>query len=194
MKKYFYISGLVIICIILSVFIYKNTRPTLVPIDFTPVNVKTTEKTTTIEKDKTYTDANLKYSIDYPATWIIENYTPDDPNYSIRIHPVNPDLLYGMPAEYIDIRSETNSLQTARQIAASGVGGNDMVESKITFAGQTAFFYSHPDYPTSPEETTPSIIFRGIILEHNGKVISIYTHKYQLPEVKKALESFRFIK
>lgn len=155
----------------------------------------TIQNTTLPVANKTYTNSDLGYSIEYPDSWIVEDYSPDALNSDVRIHPANPDLLPVQPtitADYIHIRFESSPLGTARGIASSHVGGNDMVESKIIFAGQDAYFYSHQDYP-NPDETVPTVIFRGIILEHNGKVISIYTHKYQLTEVKKALASFKFI-
>ncbi len=176
MKKYtigFYLLALLIIIVGIAVY--------------------TLEKKSAPISTKTYTNNGLHYSIEYPSTWVVENYAPDALNNDVRIHPNNPEILQGMPAEYIHIRLENYSLAAARKIAASKVGGNDMTELEITFAGQTAYFYSHPDYPANPNETTPSIIFRGIILEHNGRVISIYTHKYQLPEVRQALDSFKFI-
>ena len=145
--------------------------------------------------DKSYTNNALGYSIEYPGNWVVEDSLPDALNNDVRIHPINPDLLPVAPtstANYIHIRLENQPLDTMRKIFGSHVGGNDMVESKITFAGQNAYFYSHPDF-LNPGETLPTVVFRTILLEHNGKVISIFTHKYQLAEVKKVLESFKFI-
>lgn len=189
MKKYFGF-GLVVLVIVAGVAVYglRKGSPTE---NVAPVSpIENTSPTGT----KTYTNNSLNYSVKYPASWIVEEVAPDALNNDVRIRPTNPEMFYGMPADYVHIRLEDSSLAVARKIAASKVGGNDMTESTTTFAGQTAYFYSHKDYPISPDETTPSIIFRGILLEHNGQVISVYTHKYQLEEVKQILNSFRFLK
>jgi len=183
MKRYIVFFGLAILLIVISVFIFTSRRKAA------PISAQND----TALAAKTYVNKYLGYSIEYPNKWVVEDNSLDVLNNDVRIRPENPEMLAGMPADYIHIRLENSSLADTRRMYASKVGGNDMVESKIMFAGQAAYFYSHPDYPTSPTETTPSVIFRKIILEHNGKVISIITHKYQLPEVKQALDSFEFV-
>ncbi|MFA6424461.1 MAG: PsbP-related protein [Candidatus Magasanikbacteria bacterium] len=154
-------------------------------------NLVSKESTTT--EYLTYANKELGYSINYPSTWIISEFKPNILNNDIRIQPSNPEYLSGMPVDYIHIRLESESLATVRKVYSTQVGGNDMVESEITFAGQTAYFYSHTDYPTNEYEKEPSLITRKILLEHNGKVISFFTHKYQIPEIQRALQSFKFI-
>lgn len=181
MKKYRIGLFLVIVGVILFVFLPWFNNSSIVQ----NIKLKNQEGDLTV-----YT--NQEYTLHYPASWGVD----EGPNGGVSIHPVDPEILPlqpESPAAYVTIKLENALLSTVRALTASKKGGGDMVESEIMFAGQKAYFYSPTDYPSKPNEKVSSVIFRQIVLEHNNKVYSIFTHKYQLQEVKQILDSFQFL-
>ncbi len=132
-----------------------------------------------------YKNNSLGFSIQYPDDWIVDEYALD-PNVSldpsVSITPPDPEPMLG----YITVSLESRNLAAVHDVYMGETynGENIFVEETGEIAGHHTVEYAYKK--DGRDERT-------IYLLNEGKVYSIGTDKYTLPEVRQAIESFKLI-
>ena len=131
-----------------------------------------------------YTNDTYSYSLEYPMEWKVSEYGGD-----VSIQPEG----LGLEEQYIRVRKEDGPLESLRRSRSSRVGGNNAVETEITFAGQKAYAYTEDE---TERDEAGNIVHLGyeVLIPRGDIVLDVYTQQYQHEEIQHAFASLKFTK
>lgn len=166
-------------------FFKKPANVVVIPTPtITPTATKTAVPTKTATPNptagwKTYTNADLGYSIKYPPTWKVdESGLQSSLSKEVIINPVNPEPFIS----YVSVSIDQRSIDQIRQVHNNSQAPI-FIEKQITFAGQSTF-----QYTVSGSDSVE------IYIPYQGKIFLVSSSKFSSKEVKQSFSSFRFTK